>query len=191
MKNNLPPGVIVSILIGFFSLTLWSQFVDAPIKRARLGMEKELVEAKELHDARIRVQRGMDEMRALRGQFAPTSDTEWLVNRLASRVQEAGLRMESIVPHAQVSVQDFQQLSVTVQLSAGYHQIGALLSQLENSDELIWVQELDIARPQEQAGWGSEAARARSSTLPRVRLTLATLYVPEEIEWPKIRTVGR
>ncbi len=188
MKNNLPPSLIVSILIGFLSWALWSQFVDAPIKRAQGRMQKELAGARELHDARVHVKRLIDEVRAIRGQFAPTAEAEWLVKRLTAHVQEAGLRMESIVPHTPVSVQEFQQVSVTVQLSASYHQLGKLLSQLENSDELVWVQDLDITKPREQPGWGVDATRTRASTLPHVRLTLATLYVPEEIEWSKGRT---
>ena len=188
MKNNLPPGIIVSILIGFVSWALWSQFVDAPIRHARGRTQKEFAGAKELHDARVRVKRLIDEMHAIRGQFAPIDEVEWLVNQLTSHAQEAGLRIESIVPHPAVSVQqDFQQLSVTVQLSATYHQLGKLLSQLESSDKLIWVQDLDIAKPREQPGWGADATRTHASGLPHVRLTLATLYVPEEIAWAKGR----
>ena len=189
MKNNLPPSVIVSILTGFFSLVLWSQFVEAPIKRAHGRIQKELADAKELHDARVRVKRLLDEMHAIREQFAPTAETEWLVTRLTAHAQEAGLRMESTVRHAPVAVQDFQQLSVTVQLSATYHQLGKLVSQLESSDKLMWVQDLDIAKSKEQLGWGADAARPHASALPRVRLTLATLYVPEEeLERSKERT---
>ena len=181
MKNNLPPWLIVSILIGFFSWIVWSQFVEAPLVRARTRIQQELAEVKELREAQLRVHRLRENLRAMQGQFAPTTDTEWLVNRLASRVQEAGLRMESIDPHAPVTVQDFQQLSVTVQLSASYHQIGKLLSQLEGSDELIWVQDLDIDKAPARSSWGADPTRLGSSTLPRVRLTLAALYVPEEI----------
>ena len=180
MKNNLHPGVIVSILIGFFSWTVWGQFVEAPTKRAQAGMQKELAEAKTLHEARLHVQRLSDDVRAMHKQFAPSADTEWLMNQLAARLQEAGLRTESIVPHTPVSIQDFQQLSVTVQLAASYHQIGKLLSQLENSEAMIWVQELTIDKSREQPVWGADATRSGSSTLPRVSLTLATLYVPED-----------
>ena len=100
-----------------------------------------------------------------RKRLPPTPDPSWLIREALKLGKDAGLELTTINQESPQALQQFTRLSIGLQFSATYHELGTFLDQIERSEHFIRVERLEVSNPDEEG----KAA---------VRLGLSTIYVP-------------
>ena len=102
-----------------------------------------------------------------RRRLAPEPDTSWLVKQVVSVSQDAGVQLASITQETPEAQQEFTRLTIHLQFSSNYHQLGQFLDRLEHAPPFIRVDRLEVTEP--EGGHGPAM----------IGLVLSTFYVPE------------
>jgi Tfp pilus assembly protein PilO len=100
-------------------------------------------------------------------------DTAWLVSKVTNLAQAHRVQLVRISQEAPKPLSSFTRLSAQFQFLATYHEIGALLADVEASAAFIRVDRLEIAPP-------VNVADARAS----ISVTMSTLYAPPVVNQP-------
>jgi type IV pilus assembly protein PilO len=160
MKPILMSGIILAVLAGYTGY----HGIFVPTQRQIKRLDTQLAEAKATQEVRERVAGSLNEFERLRKQLPQDASTEWLLREVTKRAQEEGIQLQSILPQDRRDLRDASELSVHLQLSSSYHQLGKFVSSLERSTPLIWIEECAITKS--------------GQDLPQIRLVVSTLYVP-------------
>lgn len=100
-----------------------------------------------------------------RGRLPKDADPSWLAQEVESIAQRMGVQVNSITQDAPQPIEQFTHLSVTLQLTATYHQLGAFLDEIERSPRFIRVDRLSVDRLDEDERG-------------RILMTFSTVVVP-------------
>jgi len=110
----------------------------------------------------------LEQVEALRKQLAPEPTPSWLAREVVRVAEESGLRVVTIGQDAPNAYQQLTHLSVNLQLTASYHQLGGFIDALERADHFIRVDRLTV-NPSRNASGPDQAS---------VRLVVSTYYLP-------------
>ena len=163
MKPLMVSGIIVAALMAYVG----HQHVYAPTQRALGILRQQLAEETATQELRVQLARSLDDFESLRKQFPQDSSMESLLHEVTQHALEQGIQLQSIVPQDRKDLRDATQLSVQLQASASYHQLGKFISGLETASPFMWVEDLQFNRPPGSSG---------ETTV--VRLIVSTLFVP-------------
>jgi Tfp pilus assembly protein PilO len=114
------------------------------------------------------------EIERYRRQLAPEPDASWLAREVVAIGQAAGVQLNTISQQAPQQVQSdpsFIRLSVGLEFSATYHQVGTFLDHIERSDYFIRAEQLQV---------NSESSGGPAT----VGMTLTTFYLPPLAQGP-------
>ena len=151
-------GVFMAALIGYNALYIPQQ------EQVRLSQAK-IVEEQATQQVQAEVTGLLSRAERYRARLPQEPDPSALVRDVVELAQRSGLQMTSITREPPEASAEFTRLSVTLQCTASYHQLGAFLDALERSDRFLQVDHLQMDR--------------RAPTEPiAIRLTMSTLHVP-------------
>ncbi len=107
-------------------------------------------------------------MELYRRRLAPEQDVVWLLRTVGELANEADIHLSTISPQPPKHRGEFTQVSVSLRLTASYHQLGQFLSRLESAEHLLRVDKLNLS-PKASGDGASEAD---------VDLVVSTMYLP-------------
>jgi Tfp pilus assembly protein PilO len=81
-----------------------------------------------------------------REQLPADADPSWLAEQVVTLAQRAGVQPASITQESPHTSPEYTRLSVNLQLSATYHQLGAFLDEIERSSFFITIDRLSVER---------------------------------------------
>ena len=165
MNQTLLAGALGLALTGLVSYNL----VHVPQRRAAELIRQQIAEEQKHRQAQVEVSALLKEVEQHRTQMPPEPDPAWLVQKVVELGREAGVQLTGISQDVPQRVGEFTRLSVAVEITASYHQLGTFLDQLEQSDGFIRVERIDISPSWQQREDGGLGA---------IRLVLSTLYLP-------------
>ena len=157
--------IYVSALVIFGLACYAGRGVYSRVSQAAANIQAQLTEQRKVQELREQVAASLQQVEQMEQRLAPEPETEWLIRQVNRIAQETGTQLSAIVPQAPKSLQAFVHLTVALQLTASYHQVGRLLSALESSPSFIRVEQLEVTRKPETA-------------VAQVQLLVGTLYVP-------------
>lgn len=152
IKPSLVSGIIVLALSGGVGYYMG----DVRPRNAVEHLQRQRKEALQEQQLRIHVASLLESLEGAQRLLAPTREADWLLQEVGRLAQESGVKVVSITPHAPRTANELTILSVSVQLAAGYHQLGHFLSRIESYGRLLQVDELNVTA---QAGDGKAQAR--------------------------------
>lgn len=161
MKPAVVSGIILLVLGGYFSYHTGYVRPQAQLGR----IQQQVREAQQEQDLRTQVAGSLAALEQHRQRLAPKAEPDWLLQEVGKLAREAGIAVHQLSPQPPRQWESLTYLVVTLQFTASYHQLGQFISQIENAERVIWVEEMEVA-PERGGG------------LAQVRLTLSTLYVP-------------
>ena len=160
---NLAPGQQKKLLYGVLAvigLVAWSNFLFFPqwSRWARQGAELKSLQGQVERTRRLLVQLpGVEKNSALLSSqvaiqptaMPPQEQLPELLDRIAQLARSSHVRLVSLKPKGEIAglapgPSGYLEMSIEVETSAGYHQIGAFLDALESSESLLRVQKLEI-----------------------------------------------
>ena len=144
VNQALLAGVLGVALIGLVGYNL----VHVPQRRAADLTQQQIVEEQKHQQAQKDVAALLAEIGEYRTQLSPEADPAWLVQHVVDQARESEVEFTMISQHAPEGFGEFTRLSATFEISATYHQLGALLDQLEQSGRFIHVDHLEIRTSQ-------------------------------------------
>jgi type IV pilus assembly protein PilO len=164
------PNVVSGILVFVVGISMGWQRVHAPVEARRSQLTVQLASEREAQAVREQVAKLLGEIDQFRKRLAPEPETAWLVGEVGKLAKDAKIELASIAPQQQKLIQEFTHLSVIVQFSSSYHDLGKFLSVLESSRSFIRVDELSMTpdRSTSKQGQGVQL----------VKLTLSALHAP-------------
>jgi len=164
-------GVAITFLVGYHMIyvrqRIQGQLIESQIAQEQADQQMQGEVATLLH----RIER-------YRKRLPPAPDTSWLVREVVAIAQETGVELTSITQEAPQPLQRFTALSISLQFHASYHTLGALVDQIERSDQFLRVEQLGITSLPEDDGTVA------------VQLTVSTLFVPPAVNLLQLQAVG-
>lgn len=162
-KPALISGVLVAAIAGYVG----HQTIYRDYRRTMTVLRAQLTDYQQTQGSRVQVAQSLQEIERLRKRFPQNLETEWLLREISRLAEEAHLQLTTILPTSPkkvLGVEEVMTLSVALEFTASYHQLGKFLSILESAPVFIRVDELILARNEQG--------------LAKVQLTLSTVYVP-------------
>jgi Tfp pilus assembly protein PilO len=107
----------------------------------------------------------LQEIERYRTHLPPEPNPSWLARELVVLAQRSGVQLTTITQGAPQESGQFTHLTVNVQFTASYHQLGMFLDDLERSDRFIRVDRINVSRPTPEER-------------PSIQLACSTVYLP-------------
>jgi len=174
MKPALLIGAIGLALGGF--LGYHKVYVPAQ-ERARL-IERQVDHEQARQLAQVKAAGLLQQAEEYRRRLPATPEPSWLVRKAVALGREAGIELASIIQEPPQPFPSFTRLGTSLQLTATYHELGALLDTIERSGDFIRVDRIEVSNP---------AKDGRAA----VRLVLSTFHVPPVLEAPSATRTSR
>lgn len=160
LKPAAVSGLLIAACAGYLGYTT----IHVRNQRVVGLLRQQVLEQQQTQDLRVGVAQSLEAIERFRRQLPPSPDSEWLVGQISQAAERVGVQFTTISPQVPRRLGDVTPLPVTVQFTASYEQVRALIDALEHGTSYIRVDELDLAR----SGQG----------IAQVRLTVSTLHVP-------------
>ena len=152
-------GVALVFLIGYNAVYKPQQGQLAAV-RAEIAAEQ----AKQQTQAEVAtLLRSIDDYRK---RLPPAAEPSWLVHTVVELAEKSGVQLTTITQDIPQKSDQFTRLSVNLQFTASYHQLGALLDEIERSYAFIKVDRVSLSKM--STGTGEER--------PSVQMVCSTLY---------------
>ena len=151
--------LLMGLLLGV-GLIAWTNFFFLPQRQIWV---KRRPEVQKLREEIIRTERDLTHLKTLeenRSRLAvqvemkyletpPQEQLPELLERIAQTARVSKVALSSLKPSADLNalspgLSGYLELPLSIQFSAGYHQIGKFLDALESSEDLLRVQKLEI-----------------------------------------------
>ena len=161
MRPSVISGALVLCIAGYFGYNVIYRRNQQQLDR----LQAQLAEQQETQNVRVQVAQSLNQIEQFRKRLPPQAETEWLVGHINRLAQGAGVQLTSVNPQPPKSVQEFTWLSVTVQFTSPYHQLGQFVSTLENAEPFLRIDGLEISP-------------LRQGQAVDIRMTVSTLYIP-------------
>ena len=161
------PSLISGVLVAAITGYVGHQTIYRDYRRTMTTLRAQLTDQQQTQGLREQMAKSLHEVERLRTRLPQNPETEWLMREIGRLAEEAGIQLTTILPVGPkqvVGLEGVMTLSVALEFTAFYHQLGAFLSRVESAPAFIRVDELILAR----TGEG----------LAKVQLTVSTLYVP-------------
>lgn len=162
MNQTLLLGLIGVALAGLFGY----HGIYAPKQEQVRVIQAQIADEQTNQQAQVNVAGLLQQVEQYRKRLAPEPDTSWLVREVVALSKGVGVQLSAINQDAPQVFQKFTSLSISLQFSASYHQVGQFLDALERSERFLHVDRLDMGNSMEDG----------KSVI--VRLAVSTLYVP-------------
>lgn len=107
-----------------------------------------------------------------RKRLPPERDASWLLDQVLPIAERNGLRLNTITRQPPSPVGDLTRLSISLDGSASYHQLGAFVDELERAESYLHVERLQMSPPD---------ATGKSA----VQLLISTAFVPPIVNQPR------
>ena len=101
-----------------------------------------------------------------RKRLPSAPEPSWLVHTLVGLAEKSGVQLTTITQEFPQKADQFTRLSVNLQFTANYHQLGALLDEIERSSAFIRVDRLSL----------SKTSAAGGEEVPMVQMVCSSLY---------------
>ena len=162
-KPALLLGIIMVAMTGLIAYTV----VYVPSYR-----QVQLIQVKEAKEqANQRAQADavalLKTVEAYRKRLPSERNPSWLVRETLALAQKAGVQIANISQEEPQSFAGFSRLTVSLQFTASYHQLGAFLDQVEQSDRFIRVDRVNV-----------QPAGAKDEGTATIKLSFSTIYLP-------------
>ena len=162
-----------ALLIGGIALAITGvvgyNFIYVPGQREVRLFRTQITQEEKKQETEQEVAVLLDQLEGYRKHLPQTPDPSWLSGQAVELAERSGILLASISKGAPQTAGQFTRLTVDLEFSASYHQLGEFLDQVERSDHFLRVERLTVNR----------ASLEQSSDLsPTVQLTLGTLYLP-------------
>jgi len=161
------PSLISGVLVAAITGYVGHQTIYRDYQRTMTTLRAQLTDRQQTQGFREQTAKSLQEIEQLRTRLPQNLETEWLVREVSRLAEEADVQLITILPISSrqvAGVEGVLTLSVALEFTASYHQLGKFLSTVESAPAFIRVDELILAR----TGEG----------LAKVQLTVSTLYVP-------------
>ena len=164
IKPTLVSGLIVLCFAAFFGYNT----IHLQHRQRLQQLHAQLSEEQATQALRVQTAQTLKDIERLRKRLPQEPETEWLVREVGRLAQGAGVQLTSINPQAPKPLQDATQLTVSVQFTAPYHQLGGFLSTIESATSFLRVDSLDIL----------PSHSAATEHAADIRMTISTFSVP-------------
>lgn len=164
------PALISGLLVAAIAGYLGHRTIYRDYQRTMTTLRAQLTDQQQTQGLREQAAQSLQEIERFRKQLPPQPETEWLMREVSRLAEEAGIQLTTILPANPKKVEGLEgvmTLTVALDFTAPYHQLGKFLSVVESAPVFIRVDELMLAR--------NEQGRAK------VQLTVGTLYVPSGV----------
>lgn len=161
------PALISGLLVAAITGYVGHRTIYRDYQRTMTTLRAQLTDQQQTQGFRGQVATSLAEIEHLRKRLPQNLETEWLVREVSRLAEGADVQLITILPLSSKQVggvEGVMTLSVALEFTASYHQLGKFLSMVEGAPAFIRVDELILAR----TGEG----------LAKVQLTVSTLYVP-------------
>ena len=158
-----------ALLIGGIALAITGvvgyNFIYVPGQREVRVLRTEITQEEKKQETEQDIAVLLDRLEGYRKHLPQAPDPSWLSGQAVELADRSGIQLASILKSAPQTVGQFASLTVDLEFSASYHQLGEFLDQVERSDHFLRVERLTVNR-------------ASPDQPPAVQLTLGTLYLP-------------
>ncbi len=162
IKPTLVSGIIV---LAFSSLAGYHMGYVRPEGIAQ-QIRQQVTEARQEQQLREQVAAALSFLEQQRPVLAERSDPGWLLQEISRLVEDAQLEVKSITPHPPSSAgEGMALLSVSLQFTATYHQLGHFIARLERHSRFLRIDELQVTPNPNNTRAGSVDVRVMVSSL--------------------------
>lgn len=117
----------------------------------------------------------LEQVERFRKRLPPERDPAWLVEHVLPIADRAGLQFDSIGRDVPQDIGALTRLSITLQGTGSYHQVGAFVDELERSEPYFRVDRLVLGPP----------PAAAPPEKGMVQMVVSTVYVPPVVTQPR------
>ncbi len=162
MKPTLLLGVIGVAFVGFLG---YYRLNGGQQQQVRLT-HTQIAQEQDNQHAQADVASLLHQLEGYRKRLPPEPDPSWLVREVVAVGQPLGLQFTTITQGTPQEFSEFTRLTVTLEFTASYHQLGTFLDQVEHATPFLRVDRIDIS-----------SATGRDEAVP-VHVNLSTFYLP-------------
>lgn len=152
-------GIVLTWWIGY-------NYVYVPQQRQGRLIQTQIAKEQQHQRTQAEVADVLQRIEHYRKRLPEDADPSWIVRELVPLAQQAGIQLTSITQQPPHTTPQFTRLTVDVQFTASYHQLGTFLDAIERSKRFIRVERVNVARGEP------------TTQLVPVQLALSTLYLP-------------
>lgn len=161
MKLSVISGVIVLALGGYFGYHIaYVRPLDS-IEQ----IHQQLEEARQTQTLRTHVASAIITLEEPRQRLALRPDSTWLLQEVGKLAEEAGIQVASMTPRPPQPRGEATFLSVLLQFTASFHELGQFLNRIESHERFIRVDRVEVTP---QAGASGKA---------QMQVALSALYL--------------
>ena len=147
MKPAWISGTIVLAVTIFFGYKIFLS--DA---REAQGVREQIEQELERGDRLTQLEAAFGVVESYREVLSPEREGVWLIRTVGKLAQEAGVHLSAVNPRRPRHFGEFTQLSVSLRLTASYHQLGHFISRIESAEHFLRVEQLDFTFASEVDG---------------------------------------
>jgi Tfp pilus assembly protein PilO len=151
-------GVAIAVLIGYNAIYVPHQ------AQVRLT-HNQIAEEQASQQMQAEVAALLGQVERSRKRLPEEPDPSVLVHDVATLAQQAGVQLTSITREPPEELPPFTHLTVRLQGTASYHQLGVFLDALERADRFLRVERLDV---------GESKGRGPAT----IQMVVGTFFVP-------------
>jgi len=156
-------GIVLTWIIGY-------NYVYGPQQRQGRLIQTQIAKEQQQQRTQAEVADVLQRIERYRKRLPEDADPSWIVRELVPLAQQTGIQLTSITQQPPHTTPQFTRLTVDVQFTASYHQLGAFIDAIERSKRFIRVERLNVAR-----------GELTTQHVP-VQLALSTVYLPPLVQ---------
>jgi Tfp pilus assembly protein PilO len=151
--------LVVAAFIGF-------QFIYNPRAAQVQGIQNQIRQESLAREQRKEVAQLLDKIAVDLSLLAPEADPAWLAREALALASDAGIRVNMVNQKDVLQEADQLRLSVAIDGSGTYHQLGKYIDLIERSKQFMWVERMDVRPLGKEGGVLS------------IQMVISSVYVP-------------
>ncbi len=159
------PFLVVLTIVVATTCGGWYYGIHVPAKNEIRLIQAQSPEERARQNTKEEVATLLAQIKRYRERLPSDADPSWLAQEVVELAQKAGVQLISITQVVPRSLDKFTLLSVNLQLTASYHQLGAFLDEVERSPHFIRVDSFSVDR-------------AETDERGSVQVTFSTIVLP-------------
>ncbi|MBN2096863.1 MAG: type 4a pilus biogenesis protein PilO [Candidatus Omnitrophica bacterium] len=160
-RTDLLVFLLILILAGLFGYHGLYQSGLNNINSIKAQIEEE----KRKNEILVEIGRLDEQIQKYENRTFATPEITPLLDKISALTKKLDLAIETFNPQNPVYKTQYIELPIKVPLRCDYHELGQLLSLIENSEEFIWVKELKMQKP--------TVVDPKEKRAPQIELTLS------------------
>jgi len=166
------PLLLSAIIVGMASAVGYN-YIYLPNQGRVSAIQAKIEEERVTQQSQLEVGALLDEYDGYRKRLPKAPDTSWLVQQAVTLSEQAGIQLEAITQGNPQPSPPFTLITITLEFSASYHELGTFIDLIERAPHFLQVERLDIGLQQQDTGQGKPVMKMDLGTLSIQRSPLS------------------